>query len=71
MPTPRTSTPACYQLCFRSLSQEGRGLSFPCDAEGHIAFDRLSDRARNDYFFARVCIGHAYASPTVEPTPLH
>lgn len=71
MSTPRTPEPERYQLCFRSLSSEGRGLRFPCDAAGHIAFDRLSDRARNDYFFARIAVGRAYASPTVETTPLH
>lgn len=60
-----------YQLCFRPLSNEGGGLRFPCDAKGRIDFDSLSDRARNDYFFARVCIGRTYAAPTVEPATLH
>jgi hypothetical protein len=55
-----------HQLRFRSLFDEGRGYAFPCDAEGHVDLDTLSERARTNYLYARVCIGRAYGWPTVE-----
>ena len=42
-----------YELRFRSLFDEGRGYSFPCDASGQVDNDGLSDRARGNYFFVR------------------
>jgi hypothetical protein len=56
-----------FQLCFRSLFQSGRGYAFPCDGEGHVDLDTLSDRARNNYFFARAMVGRELAVPAVEP----
>ncbi len=35
-----------FELRFRSLSQSGRALSFPCDAQGAVPLDHLSDKAR-------------------------
>jgi hypothetical protein len=46
-----------FQLRFRSLFREGRGYSFPCDAMGNVDLDRLSERARVNYFFARAMVG--------------
>jgi hypothetical protein len=63
--------PAGYELRFRSLFDEGRGYSFPCDAEGHVDIDGLSDRARGNYFFARTVIGREFAMPAVQPNDLH
>jgi hypothetical protein len=56
-----------FQLCFRSLFQSGRGYAFPCDDAGHVDLDALSDRARNNYFFARAMVGRELSVPAVEP----
>lgn len=61
---------ACYELRFRSLFDDGRGLSFPCDAEGHVDIDALSDRSRNNYFLARTLIGRDFSTPAVQPGAL-
>ncbi len=70
METLMMSKPAAggaYRLRFESLFHSGRGLSFPCDARGQVLLDELSERARDNYLFARAIIGHEYASPVVEP----
>jgi hypothetical protein len=60
-----------YELRFRSLFDEGRGYAFPCDAEGHVNIDALSEHARNSYFYARTVIGREFATPAVLPGELH
>jgi len=60
-----------FELRFRSLFDEGRGYSFPCDEEGHVDLDELSDRARANYFFARSVIGRDVAFPAVQRHELH
>lgn len=66
------ATHAGYELRFRALTQGAQDFSFPCDADGHVDLDALSERARNAYFFARVVVGHELAAPRVhrvnEPT---
>lgn len=62
--TPEPSTH--YELRFRSLFDGGRGYAFPCDAAGHVDMDMLSDRARNDYLYARAVIGHEFSMPAVQ-----
>ena len=54
-----------YQLRFMSLFNRGRGYAFPCDAEGHVDIGDLTDRARNNYFYARVVVGDQLSSPVV------
>ncbi|HEX6362201.1 MAG TPA: hypothetical protein VFZ93_04550 [Albitalea sp.] len=54
-----------FELRFRSLFQEGRALAFPCDADGRVDLDALSERVRNTYFYARTVIGREFARPTV------
>lgn len=56
-----------YVLRFESLFDPGRGLAFPCDEHGEVALDALSDRARQNYFYARVVVGREYAAPAVRP----
>jgi|SRR5882762_4625867 len=56
-----------YELRFQSLFNEGRGWAFPCDAQGRVDLDHLSDRARSNYFFARTVIGREVAFPSVQP----
>jgi hypothetical protein len=56
-----------FQLCFRSLFKVGRGFAFPCDAQGSVDMDTLSDRGRANYLFARAMVGRELAAPAVEP----
>lgn len=55
-----------FQLRFDSLFQPGRGYAFPCDARGRVDLDGLSERARNNYLFARAMVGRDLATPAVE-----
>ncbi len=57
-----------YHVIYQPLSGKGPSLSFPCDAQGHVPLDALSDRARNNYLFARTVVGRDYASPAVLPS---
>ena len=54
-----------YEVRFQSLFNEGRALSFPCDREGRVDMDRLSNKARGNYLFARAMVGREYAAPAV------
>jgi hypothetical protein len=63
--------PDAYELRFQSLFNEGRALTFPCDAQGHVELDALSDRARQNYLYARAVVGREFATPAVLPTELH
>ena len=65
------ATPSQYQLCFRSLFHSGRGYAFPCDDRGQVDLDRLSDRARNNYLYARAMIGRELSVPAIEAVTLH
>lgn len=58
---------ASYEIRFQSLFHEGRALSFPCDEQGQVAMDQLSERARDNYFYARAVVGREYAYPLVRP----
>lgn len=65
MSTCNTSFSPKFQLRFHSLFHSGRALVFPCDAKGNVLLDTLSDRARENYLFARAVVGHEYATPVV------
>ena len=58
---------AAFELRFDSLSATGRSLAFPCDAGGHVDLDLLSERARNNYWYARTVVGREFAWPAVRP----
>lgn len=60
-----------YELRFESLFVEGRGLSFPCDAQGRVQIDALSARARDNYLYARAVIGREFRTPTVRCRETH
>jgi hypothetical protein len=53
-----------FQIRFMSLFQEGRAMAFPCDEEGRVNLDELSERARCNYLFARAMVGREYATPS-------
>ena len=65
-----SSDEAGYELRFRSLFNEGRGLAFPCDAQGRVDLDALSHDALNNYLYARTVIGREFSTPAVE-CPMH
>jgi hypothetical protein len=52
-----------FELRFQSLFDAGKALAFPCDAEGHVQLDQLSERALDNYLFARAVVGRDYAAP--------
>ena len=60
-----------YEIRYQPLSKYGEPLSFPCDAEGHVQMDAMSDRVRNTYLYARAVVGREYAAPAVLPCDLH
>lgn len=60
-----------YELRFDSLFIEGRGLAFPCDATGQVDLDRLSDRARRNYLYARAVIGREFGYPAIRAAQRH
>jgi len=60
-----------YELRFRSLFNDGRGLAFPCDATGRVDMDSMSAKALNNYLYARTVIGREFALPSVLPSSLH
>jgi hypothetical protein len=64
------STANVHQLCFRSLFNSGRGYAFPCDQTGQVDLDRMSERARNNYFYARAMVGRELSPPAVEAAAL-
>jgi hypothetical protein len=66
-----THTAAEFEVRFESLFNEGRGFAFPCDPDGHVDLDTVSERARNNYLFARAMVGREYAVPMVCPLALH
>lgn len=55
-----------HELRFHPLLEAGRVYAFPCDAKGEVDLDALSERVRNDYFYARALVGRAYRMPVVE-----
>ena len=61
-----TQAEPAYELRFRSLFDEGRGYSFPCDPSGCVELDALTERGRSNYFFARTVIGREFATPAVQ-----
>jgi hypothetical protein len=65
----RGSSP--FRLCFRSLFDRGRGYAFPCDGNGRVDLDELSEGARNNYLYARAMVGRELALPDVEADEQH
>jgi hypothetical protein len=55
-----------FELRFQSLFDAGRAYAFPCDAKGHVDMDRLSDRARTNYLYARTVVGREVLTPSVQ-----
>jgi hypothetical protein len=57
--------PHRYEIRFQPVMVQRHTLAFPCDEHGRVDLDTLGDRARNNYFYARVGVGRDYRPPTV------
>jgi hypothetical protein len=57
---------AKFELRFRALFNPGRGYAFPCDAQGRVDLDTLSETARNRYYYARALVGAEFHCPVKE-----
>jgi hypothetical protein len=73
MSTMQTNEPdrTRFELRFRSLFNDGRGMTFPCDEHGRVVIDNLSTKLRLNYLYARTLIGREFSTPVVLPTTLH
>ncbi len=72
MNTLKTSKPAAgYEIRFKSMFQEGRGLAFPCNSQGEVDLDDLSEKARTNYFYARAVVGREFLVPAIAACGLH
>ncbi|HEU5297529.1 MAG TPA: hypothetical protein VFU71_22315 [Burkholderiaceae bacterium] len=60
-----------FELHYARLLGVGRSFAFPCDAAGNVDVDSLSERARENYFFARSAVGVEMSLPIVRAAPLH
>ena len=58
---------AGYEIRFQSLFNAGLSLLFPCDPEGHVDCDALSEHALLNYLFARAMVGREFPMPAVRP----
>lgn len=56
---------AAFELRFEPLRHASRGFAFPCDAEGQVALNDMSDRLRDNYFYARAVVGNELSWPFV------
>ena len=59
-----------YQIRFQSLKDEGMALEFPCDVDGRVELEALSDRNPNDSLFAPAVVGCEFGRPAVVPAGL-
>jgi len=57
-----------FELRYRSVSMHRPGYAFACDADGRVNLDLLSERARENYFYARAMVGLDLLQPEVVPT---
>jgi hypothetical protein len=62
-----SSTSTGYELFFRSLVSARRAYVFPCNADGHVDMDSLTERSRNNYLYARAVMGMEVEWPGVRP----
>lgn len=54
-----------FELRFPSLFRDGYALAFPCDSDGRVNVEALSEPARANYQFACAMIGREFAWPAV------
>ncbi len=71
VPLPAAESLARYELRFQSLFHTGRALTFPCDHQGEVQWDALTEGARANFLRAQGSVGREYASPAVQLSDLH
>lgn len=54
-----------FELRFEPLRHAGRGYVFPCDANGQVPLGTMSERLRDNYFYARAVVGNELSWPVV------
>jgi len=59
-----------WELRFPSLFNGRRGYAFPCDAQGCVDMDHLSESARQNYLYARAMMGRETGWPSVSACSL-
>jgi len=62
---------ARYELRFQSLFHSGRGLTFPCDQSGEVAWEQMTEGARASFLRAQTAVGREWASPAVQLSDAH
>ncbi len=62
---------ACYELRFQSLFHSGRALTFPCDPQGEVKWDAMTEGARANFLRAQRSVGREFAVPAVQLSDLH
>ena len=62
---PSCPTACTHYLVFGGLFPSVRSLTFPCDPAGHVDMDGMSERARDNYLFARTVVGRDYEVPVI------
>lgn len=67
VPAPRHEPGLPFELRFGSLHDPGRGFSFPCDADGRVATERLSAPLRQSYLRVLHLVGREFAPPVLAP----
>lgn len=60
------ATTGAHRLRFLSFYDCGRDVSIPCDEDGNVDMNTLTERLRNTYLGARAMVGREYACPTVQ-----
>jgi len=68
---PAAESVARYELRFQSLFHTGRALTFPCDRQGEVQWDAMTDGVRASFLPAQGGVGREYASPAVQLTDFH
>jgi hypothetical protein len=58
-----------FELRFQSLFIPGRALAFPCDERGRVELDALTERARDNYLYARAVVGREFETPRIVLRP--
>ena len=62
---------ASFELRFKSLFDEGRAYSFPCDESGKVDLDALSERAKVNYLYTHAVVGRDLSLPAVHRRTEH
>jgi len=65
-PLPSVESIARYELRFQSLFHSGRALAFPCDPQGEVHWDTMTEGARASFLRAQGSVGREWASPAIQ-----